>query len=107
MEGMEAVCFEIISTVGAAKSAYIGAIEKAKTGDYEEAAALIDQGNEMYQEGHTAHVDMLQKDAAGEQKAEFSLLLMHAEDQMMMAETFRIVAEDFIDVYKRLTSCAN
>ena len=47
MEGMEAVCFEIISTVGAAKSAYIGAIEKAKTGDYEEAAALIDQGNEM------------------------------------------------------------
>lgn len=30
------------------------------------------------------------------------MLLMHAEDQLMGAETFRIVAEDFIDVYERL-----
>jgi cellobiose-specific phosphotransferase system component IIA len=27
---------------------------------------------------------------------------MHAEDQMMAAETFRVMAEDFIEVYKRL-----
>ena len=30
------------------------------------------------------------------------LLLIHAEDQLMSAEGFRIIAEEFIDVYKRL-----
>ena len=33
---------------------------------------------------------------------EFSLILIHAEDQLMQAETFRVIAEDFIDVYEKL-----
>ena len=27
---------------------------------------------------------------------------MHAEDQLMSAETFRIMAEEFIEVYKKM-----
>ncbi len=27
---------------------------------------------------------------------------MHAEDQLMSAETFRVLAEEFIDVYKKM-----
>ena len=30
------------------------------------------------------------------------LILMHAEDQLMSAETFRIMAEEFIEVYKKI-----
>ena len=41
---------------------------------------------------------MIQKEAAGE-KSEFSLLLMHAEDQLMTTETLKIVAEEFIELY--------
>ena len=30
------------------------------------------------------------------------MLLMHAEDQLMSAESFRILAEEFIELYKRM-----
>ena len=33
---------------------------------------------------------------------ESGLILMHAEDQLMSAETFRIMAEEFIEVYKKI-----
>ncbi len=30
------------------------------------------------------------------------MLLMHAEDQLMSAESFRILADEFIALYKRI-----
>ncbi|MFR6523911.1 MAG: PTS lactose/cellobiose transporter subunit IIA, partial [Lachnospiraceae bacterium] len=30
------------------------------------------------------------------------MLLMHAEDQLMSAEAFRILADEFITLYKRI-----
>ncbi|MBQ1914169.1 MAG: PTS lactose/cellobiose transporter subunit IIA, partial [Selenomonadaceae bacterium] len=30
------------------------------------------------------------------------LLIIHAEDQLMSAEAFKILAQEFIDVYKRV-----
>lgn len=101
MEGMELACFEIISNVGTAKSCYINAIHKAKEGNYEEATKLISEGNEYYAEGHKAHVDMIQKEASGE-SIEAGLLLIHAEDQMMSAETFQVLAGEFIDLCKMI-----
>ena len=94
-------CFEIISNVGTAKSCYINAIHKAKEGDYEEAKKLIEEGNKMYAEGHKAHVEMIQKEASGE-SVETCLLLIHAEDQMMSAETFQVLAGEFIDLCKMI-----
>ena len=29
--------------------------------------------------------------------------MLHAEDQLMSAESFRIIAEEFIDLYKKLS----
>ena len=37
MEELELVCFQIISFAGEARSAYMGAIQTAKQGNYEEA----------------------------------------------------------------------
>lgn len=101
MEGMELTCFEIISNVGTAKSCYIDAIHKAKEGKYEKAAELISKGNEYYAQGHKVHVDMIQKEASGE-SLETGLLLIHAEDQMMSAETFQVLAGEFIDLCKMM-----
>ena len=41
MEELELVCFQIISFAGEARSAYMGAIQTAKQGNYEEAEKLI------------------------------------------------------------------
>ena len=98
---MEEVCFQIIANVGMAKSQYIEAIEKAKAGEFDAARDLIKQGSDAYLEGHNVHLQLLTNDAGGK-TVHFSMLLMHAEDQLMGAETFRVIAEDFIDVYERL-----
>ncbi|RDU37840.1 PTS lactose/cellobiose transporter subunit IIA [Neobacillus piezotolerans] len=101
MENNELVCFQIISTVGTAKSMYLEAIQEAKKGEFEKAVTLIEEGHKIYAEGHHIHAKLIQKEARGE-KTEIHLLLLHAEDQMMSAETVKIMAEEFIEVYKKL-----
>lgn len=101
MEGIELISFEIISAVGTARSLYIEAIQLAKEGKFEEAEAMIQEGKDTFTKGHHAHATLIQKEASGE-KSEYSLLLMHAEDQLMSAEGFGILAEEFIDVYRKI-----
>lgn len=52
MEGLELTAFQIISSVGTARSCYIEAIQAAKKSDYEEAEKLIKEGDEAFIEGH-------------------------------------------------------
>ena len=66
-----------------------------------EAAELIKQGDEAFSLGHNAHADLLTMDANGEISNGY-MLLMHAEDQLMSAEAFRILADEFITLYKRI-----
>ena len=101
MEKIELIYFQMISAVGTAKSMYIEAIQFAKMGDFEKAEECVEEGNEMFIEGHQAHAKLLQKEASGE-KIEFSLLLIHAEDQFMVTDSFKILTLEFIDLYKRL-----
>ena len=100
-EGIELISFQIISAVGTARSMYIEAIQLAKDGKISEAEAMMEEGQKVFVEGHHAHASLIQKEAAGE-KTEFALLLMHAEDQLMSAEAFGILAQEFIDIYKKL-----
>ena len=101
MEGIELISFQIISAVGTARAMYIEAIQLAKDGKISEAEAMMEEGQKVFVEGHHAHASLIQKEAAGE-KTEFALLLMHAEDQLMSAEAFGILAQEFIDIYKKL-----
>lgn len=101
MEGIELISFQIISAVGTARSMYIEAIQLAKAGDFEGAEKLMEEGQQVFVQGHHAHAELIQKEANGE-KTEFALLLMHAEDQLMSAEAFGILAQEFIDIYKKL-----
>lgn len=101
MEGLELVAFQIISAVGTARSFFIEAIHSAKEGKFEEAHSKIEEGQKMFTEGHHGHSELIQKEASGE-KNELSLLLIHAEDQLMSAEAFGILAEEFISVYQQI-----
>ena len=101
MEGLELVAFQIISAVGTARSCYIEAIQAAKSGDYEDAQKLIAEGDEAFVEGHDAHAGLLQQEAAGTGSV-VNLLILHAEDQLMSAEGFKTIAQEFIEVYQRL-----
>jgi len=101
VEGLELIAFNIISSVGTARSSYIEAIQKAKEGDFEAAEALIKEGDEVFVEGHNAHAGLLQQEAEGGPGSTLSLLILHAEDQLMSAEGFKTIAQEFIEVYKK------
>lgn len=102
LETTQEAAFRIIATVGSAKSQYIEAIQKAKEGDIEGAKALVESGTKDFDDGHAAHLSLLQQSAIDNGNVTFSLILVHAEDQLMQAESFRIIAEDLIDVYERI-----
>ena len=60
VEGLEMICFQIISNVGTARSTYIEAIQKAKEGDFEGAAQCMEAGQQQFMKGHEAHFELLQ-----------------------------------------------
>ncbi len=90
--------FNIISNVGTARSNYIEAIQAVKSGNMEEAKLLMTEGSEAYSLGHQVHMELIQKEASGDTVVP-TLLLIHAEDLMMSAEVFKIMAEEFTDLY--------
>jgi cellobiose PTS system EIIA component len=101
MEGLELICFQIISAVGTARSIFIEAIREAKEGNIKEAREMIEEGEKVFTQGHHSHMELIQKEASGE-KTEINLLLIHTEDMLMSAESFRILAIEFIDLYEKM-----
>ena len=103
MEDLELKCFEIIASVGTARSMYINAIEKAKNYEFEKAKSMIKEGEEIFVKGHDAHTSLIQDEASGNGHTP-TLLLLHAEDQLMSAESFKIIANELIDNYVKMKS---
>ena len=100
LEQMQMIAFQIIASVGTAKSNYVEAMQAAKAGDFEKADGLIKEGDGFFGEAHKHHFDLIQKEANGEELP-FSLMLMHAEDQMLNTETIKLLAVEIIDLHKK------
>ncbi|ERK29906.1 PTS lactose/cellobiose transporter subunit IIA [Clostridium intestinale] len=98
MDGLELVSFEIISNVGMAKSLAIEAIRECRQGNYTVSKEKLEECNKFMIKAHHSHSELIQKEASGE-KVEFSLILMHAEDQMLSAETTMVLANEIVDMY--------
>lgn len=99
-ENMDMIAFSIISNVGAAKSLVMEAFYAAKEGAFDLAEEKIKESKQFFIEGHKQHVSLIQKEATGE-KLDFSLMLMHAEDQLMNTETIAELITEMIEMYKR------
>ena len=103
MTNIEQVSFEIISTVGMARSLFIEAIHCAKEQDFKQAQEKIEEGQAYFIQGHHAHFGLIQQEADDHQEpVKITLILMHAEDQLMRAEAFGILAQEFVDLYQLL-----
>ena len=100
MENLELLAFKIISSVGTARSMFIEAIQKAKEKQFAEAYQMIENGIQLFNEGHRAHHDLLTMDTNGELSS-IPLLIIHAEDLLMSTETSKIFALELISIYER------
>ncbi len=92
----------IITHSGTAKSLAIEAIQEAKQGNIEEANKLIEESEKEVALANQAHHDTLVEST----KDDFNvtLLLAHAEDQMLTSETTIILSREIIELYERLNS---
>lgn len=84
-----------------AKSSFIEAMKVAANGEFDVARAKIKEGEESFNGGHLAHSELIQQEASGNHVVP-SILLMHAEDQLMSAETIKVMALEIIRLNERV-----
>lgn len=100
MESLELACFEIISNAGTARSMFIDSIKEAKKGNFSKAHQLVQEGKEYYIKGHHTHAELVAQEA-DEKPVSITLLLVHAEDQLMSAENFKILTAELIEMCRK------
>ena len=103
---LEEMALEIITNVGTARSMYVEAVEAAKAGNFEEAHNLGAEGEKIFVNGHHAHADLVNA-KIGVEELQYMFLVMHAEDQLMSAETLKIVCDELIDMLEAKAKQAN
>lgn len=105
-EDLELAIFGIISHAGQAKSSCIQAMQQAKAGNFTQANASIQQSVQSRQIAQQHHLKLVQTEAEniqadGSNSAfKLSLLLVHAEDQLISAETIELMAKEIIDLHQ-------
>lgn len=91
----------LIIAGGNAKSAAFTAIQAAKAGDFPEATVQLKEADDALVSAHNAQTELLTAEASGNH-AEVSLLMVHAQDYLMNAITFRDLAGEVVAVYQRM-----
>lgn len=99
-EEIEQACFMLIACSGAAKSDYLEALELAKRGDYQQAQVMMTSGDDNYREAHEAHFGLIQEELSIEGGLLTRLTLVHAEDQLALAENTRMLVTQLIELYQ-------
>ena len=95
------VVMGLIMHGGNAKGLAFQAIQFAKAGKFEEAEAALQQSNDELSESHNVQTEMLTKEANGEH-TEIDLYMVHAQDHLMNAITFKDLAVEIVGLEKRL-----
>jgi len=97
----ETLCLELITHAGIGRSTAFEALAAAKAGDFERAAALLKDAERELGMAHTTQTRLLASEAQGVGMTP-SLLLVHAQDQLMTALSERTLIGELIEIYHRL-----
>ena len=99
-QDLEAIMGLIVNG-GNAKSLAFEAIASAKAGDFDDADAKLEEANVALGKAHDAQTGMLTQEAQGNH-VHVGLLTVHSQDHLMTAITFRDLAGEIVDLYKKL-----
>lgn len=95
------VVMGLIMHGGNAKGLAFQAIQEAKVGNFDEAEKFLGQSNDELGEAHNTQTAMLTAEANGEH-TEVDLYMVHAQDHLMNAITFKDFAVEIVSQEKRL-----
>lgn len=91
---------------GDAKSHSMEAIQLAKKGEFDLAEEKLQTADEALTRAHHSQTSLLSNEAAGK-KTEINLLMVHGQDHLMNAITFRDMASEVIEVYRTFLPIKN
>ena len=98
---IEEIAFQMVTAVNDARVNYLKAVHAARNRDFAVAQQYIEAGDDRYSAGHGAHTRLLQMETAGTFDR-VNLLLMHAEDQLISAESYKMLAVESIHIYRAI-----
>lgn len=101
LEELSQVAFNIITSAGEAKSEAMMAIFDAKSGNFDEASSKMKEANKHINVASEAHFELIQAEAQGNE-INVPLILMHAEDQLLSTQTLILLAEEIIELHKKV-----
>lgn len=91
----------LIANGGNAKSLAFEAIRLAKKSDIAGAREKLKESDKSLLEAHNSQTGMLTKEAQGDHM-HVTLLVVHSQDHLMNAITFRDLAGEMVDLYEKL-----
>ncbi len=97
----ETFCLELIMHAGNGRAESYAALQAAKTGDFAKAEEHLAAAERELGAAHTTQTQLLAGEAQGVGMAP-SLLLVHAQDQLMTAISERTLISELIALYRRL-----
>jgi len=100
---MEEIILNIIMHSGEARTFSMEAITLAKQGNFDKAKGLIIKADEELGYAHNSQTSLIQGEAVNE-KIEFSLLLVHAQDHLMTTMVLKDLVVELIEVHEKISS---
>ncbi|SFH54729.1 PTS lactose/cellobiose transporter subunit IIA [Pisciglobus halotolerans] len=103
MEDLETIIFDIIIHSGNARALAYDALEKARSGEYKEIDRLMNECKEEMTLAHNTQTKLVQDEVRGED-VKISLLLIHAQDQLMTSMTEQTLIQQMIEMQKEINT---
>lgn len=103
MEELETIIFNIIIHGGNARALAYEALEKARESDYEEVERLLEECRQEMTLAHNTQTKLVQDEVKGE-NVKISLLLIHAQDQLMTSMTEQTLIQQMIEMQKEINA---
>ncbi|WP_380182097.1 PTS lactose/cellobiose transporter subunit IIA [Kalamiella sp. sgz302252] len=99
MEQTEEIIMQIIVNSGEARSLCLNALKLARQRQFEEAEELLFQAKERLSAAHSVQTTLIQDEIRGE-TVPISLIMIHAQDHLMNAQTVRDLVTEMIMITK-------
>ena len=101
MEDLETTIMELLVNAGAARSQALTALQLARKGDFTGAEQAMDESREFVKHAHKIQTELIGLDE-GVGKLPVNLITVHSHDHLMNAMVIQDLAEDMIELYRRL-----
>ncbi len=99
----EKAAFEIISAAGDGRAKITEALKAAREGNFGAAEQLLKDADAHLLKAHQLQTsELLKKEAAGELKDPFNVLIAHAQDYVMTGMAMKTVAEEVVNLYTQI-----